>query len=372
MKIGLIVNPIAGMGGKVGLKGTDGVAQEAIARGAKPVAPKRAVEFLQKLKENAERIKIELTTCPGVMGENEAETANLFAKILPMTIESETTAKDTRTAVRLLIVADVDLIVFVGGDGTARDIFDAIQTSGKLPVLGVPAGVKMYSGVFAVNVNDAVEVALAFAQKRAETAELEVMDADEEAIRRGSLAVKLYGYIEGPFLPAHIQGSKQLSPETTDERENQTAAARFVIEEMRPDETYVLGPGTTIKRMAELLGIEKTLLGVDIYRNGRVTLDVDDKIILTEVHDWRKTWIVVSPIGRQGILLGRGNQQISPEVVKRVGKERIIVIATKNKLQSIEGNVLRVDTGDPEADNMLKGYIRVVTDYKEWRLMTVQ
>jgi predicted polyphosphate/ATP-dependent NAD kinase len=306
------------------------------------------------------------------MGENEAETANLFAKILPMTIESETSAKDTRNAVRLLIVAEVDLIVFVGGDGTARDIFDAMQVSGKLPVLGVPAGVKMYSGIFAVNVTDAVEVALAFAQKRAEMTKLEVMDADEEAIRSGSLAVKLYGFLEGPFLPAHIQESKQSSPETLDERENQTAAVRFVIEEMRQDATYILGPGTTVKQMAELLGVEKTVLGVDIYRNGNVMLDVDDKRILTEVDNWQKTWIVVSPIGRQGILLGRGNQQISPEVIKRVGKDRIIVVATKSKLQSIEGNVLRVDTGDPEADNMLKGYMRVVTDYKEWRLMTVQ
>jgi predicted polyphosphate/ATP-dependent NAD kinase len=184
--------------------------------------------------------------------------------------------------------------------------------------------------------------------------------------------VKLHGFLKGPFVPARIQGSKQLSPETVDEKENQTAIARFIVEEMQPDATCILGPGTTVKRIAELLGVEKTVLGVDIYKNGRVTLDADEKRILQQVSDWQKTWIILSPIGHQGILLGRGNQQISPEIIKRVGKQRMIVAATKSKLQSIEGNILRVDTGDAEADAILKGYIKVVTDYREWRLMPVR
>jgi predicted polyphosphate/ATP-dependent NAD kinase len=198
------------------------------------------------------------------------------------------------------------------------------------------------------------------------------MDADEKAIRSDTFAVKLHGFLKGPFVPMRIQGSKQISPETVDEKENQTAVARYIIEEMQPDATYILGPGTTVKRIAELLGVEKTVLGVDIYKNGKVTLDADERRILKEVEDWQKTWIILSPIGHQGILLGRGNQQISPEIIKRVGKQRIIVAATKNKLQSIEGNVLRVDTGDAEVDSALRGYIKVVTDYREWRLMPVQ
>jgi predicted polyphosphate/ATP-dependent NAD kinase len=230
----------------------------------------------------------------------------------------------------------------------------------------------MYSGIFAVNPSDAVDVVLAFAEKRAELAEFEIMDVDENAVRTDTLAVQLHGLLIAPFLPAHIQGSKQVSPETLDEEENQKAIARFIIEDMHPEATYLLGPGTTVKRLAELLGVEKTVLGVDIYSKGKVTLDVNEKKILKGVKDWRNTWIVLSPIGRQGILLGRGNQQISPEVVKRVGKERIIVAATKNKLQSIDRNTLRVDTGDAEVDEMLRGYIRVVTDYREWRLMRVQ
>ncbi|MGB9714333.1 MAG: ATP-NAD kinase family protein [Candidatus Bathyarchaeales archaeon] len=372
MKLGFIVNPIAGMGGRVGLKGTDGVLEEAIAKGAKPVAPKRAAEFLQKLKENMSEAKMEVLTCPRAMGEEEAREASFPVQVLPMKMGEKTSAEDTKKAVRLLATAKVDLIVFVGGDGTAKDIYDAMQGLNTIPVLGVPSGVKMYSGIFAVSPEDAAEVVLAFANKQAETAEFEIMDADESAIRSDNFTVKLYGFLKGPFVPMRIQGSKQVSPETADEKENQTAIARFIMEEMQPNATYILGPGTTVKRLAELLGVEKTVLGVDIYREGKVVLDVDEKRILEEVKDWQNTWIIVSPIGRQGILLGRGNQQISPEIIKRVGKERIIVAATKSKLQSIEGGVLRVDTGDAEVDKMLRGYIRVVTDYREWRLMPVQ
>jgi len=373
MKLGFIVNPIAGMGGRVGLKGTDGVLKEAIARGAKPIAPGRAKEFLQKLKESMRDLKIEVLTCPGIMGAEEAKAAGFPIKILPMKIGKETSAEHTKRAVKLLTSAKADLIVFVGGDGTAKDIFDAMQgCGGEVPVLGVPSGVKMYSGIFAVNPQDAVDVILTFYENQAEITEFEIMDADERAIRSDAFSVKLHGFLKGPFVPMRIQGSKQVSPETVDEKENQTAIARFIIEETQPDATYILGPGTTVKRIAELMGVEKTVLGVDIYKKGKVTLDVDEKTILEEVEDWQKTWIILSPIGHQGILLGRGNLQISPKIIKRVGKRRIIVAVTKSKLQSIEGNVLRVDTGDAEVDDMLGGYIRVVTDYREWRLMPVR
>jgi predicted polyphosphate/ATP-dependent NAD kinase len=372
VRLGFIINPIAGMGGKVGLKGTDNVFREAITKGAEPVAPERAIEFLQRLKKNMTGKTCEVLTCPGIMGEKEAEAASFAAQVLPMKIGQETSAQDTKNAVKLLTPKTVDLIVFVGGDGTARDIFDAMQGFDEVPVLGVPSGVKMYSGIFAVNPSDAADIILALAEKQAEITDFEIIDTDEKAIRGDTLAIKLYGFLKGPFLPAHIQGSKQTSPETTDERDNQTAIARFVIEEMQRKGTYILGPGTTIKRVAELLGIQKTVLGVDIYKKGEVILDVDEKTILEEVKDWRDTWVILSPIGHQGILLGRGNQQISPKIIKNLGKERIIVAATKSKLQGIEGNVLRVDTGDTEVDGMLKGYFRVVTDYREWRLVWVQ
>jgi predicted polyphosphate/ATP-dependent NAD kinase len=373
MMLGFIVNPIAGMGGKVGLKGTDNVLRIAITRGAEPVAPRRAVDFLLRLKEFETDAKIEVLACPSLMGEKEAAETGLTFQVLSMRIGDKTTAADTKEAVRLMTALRVDLIVFVGGDGTAKDILEAMQSAtDRVPVLGVPSGVKMYSGVFAVNPSDAAEVVFAFAQNQAETTEFEIMDTDEDAIRHDVLAVKLQGFLRGPFLPAHIQGSKQMSPETSDEKDNQTATAKFIIEEMQQGGTYLLGPGTTVKRIAEILGVDKTVLGVDIYTKGKVTLDVDEKRILEEIDDWHNTWIILSPIGHQGILLGRGNQQISPRIIKLVGKERIIVAATKNKLQGIEGNVLRVDSGDAQADSMLRGFIRVVTDYREWRIMQVQ
>ena len=372
LKLGFIVNPIAGMGGRVGLKGTNGVLKEAIDRGAKPIAPIKAKEFLSKLKELQLEESIEILTCPAPMGEEEVKAARLAAQILPMSLESETTAEDTKQAVRFLVKSKVDLIVFVGGDGTARDILDALREVNNVLVLGVPSGVKMYSGVFAASALDAAEVVQAFLEKATQTMDFEIMDVDETAVRQDRLSVNLYGFLKGPFVPMRLVGSKQVSPETLDEHENQMATARFIVENMDPKATYILGPGTTIKCIADLLGVEKTLLGVDIYRDKTVIKDVNEQKILQEIENWENVWIIVSPIGRQGMLLGRGNQQISPEIIKRVGKEKIIVAATRSKIQGIEGNTLRVDTGDPEVDNMLKGYIRVVTDYREWRLMQVQ
>jgi predicted polyphosphate/ATP-dependent NAD kinase len=342
-----------------------------VARGAEPVSPSRATEFLKKLHTNKADTPIEVLTCPGIMGEDEAEETGWPVKTLRMKVAGETSAEDTKTAVKLLTAAKVDLIVFVGGDGTAKDILDALNGSDETPVLGVPSGVKMYSGVFAINASDAVEVVLAYSQGRADTAEFEVMDVDEVAIRNDVFSVKLYGYLKAPLLPGHVQGSKQTSPETDDEKENQVAIARFITEELPKTATLILGPGTTVKRLADLLGVKKTVLGVDVYANGKVTLDVSEKMILGKVEDWQNTWIVLSPIGHQGILLGRGNQQISPRILRHISKQRIVVAATKNKLRNIDGGLLRVDTGDAELDTMLRGYTRVVTDYKEWRLVLV-
>jgi len=220
--------------------------------------------------------------------------------------------------------------------------------------------------------SEAAEVVKAFSEGAVQLMDFEIMDADENAIRRDRFSVRLYGFLKGPFVPMRLQGSKQVSPETLDEHENQMAVARFIVENMDTDGIYILGPGTTIKCVADLLGVEKTLLGVDIYRDKAVMKDVNERKIMQEIKDFQNTWIIVSPIGRQGMLFGRGNQQITPEIIRRVGKERIIATATKNKIQGIEGGILRVDTGDLEIDDLLRGYMKVVTDYREWRLMKVQ
>lgn len=372
MKIGFIINPIAGMGGRVGLKGTNGVAKQAVALGAKPIASNRAKDFLRKLKSLKLEESIELLTCPSVMGGNAIKATSFKAKTLPMRLKSETSAEDTKTAVRLMAKANVGLIVFVGGDGTAKDIFDALQKLGDMLVLGVPSGVKMYSGIFAVDPSEAAEVVKAFIEGTAQIMDFEIMDADESAIRRDRFSVRLYGFLKGPFVPLRLQGVKQVSPETLDEHENQIAVARFMVEDMDKTGTYILGPGTTVKCVADLLKVEKTVLGVDIYQNGTIIKDVNERKIIKTIKDFKNVWIILSPIGRQGMLFGRGNQQITPEIIKHVGKERIIVAATKSKIQGIEGGFLRVDTGDAEADKMLRGYIKVATDYREWRLMQIK
>ena len=378
MNIGLLVNPIAGMGGRVGLKGTDGVVEEAIKRGATPIAPGRALEFLTTLESviSSSKLKVEIRiiTCPGKMGADIAQEAGLKHEVVEIDIENSTDAEDTKDCVLSLYKADVRLLVFVGGDGTARDILDAVtdyELEG-LQFLGVPSGVKMYSGIFVVNPADAAEVVRLVYEGTAQTAEFEIMDADEKAIREDQFIINLYGYLTGPSVPARFQGAKQASPETSDEHEAQEAIAKYVIEEMDSDGTYILGPGTTVKTVTDMLKVKKTTLGVDVYKQDKVHNDVNEDKILELVDDFSKAWIIVSPIGHQGMLFGRGNQQISPGIIERVGRDHIIVISTPSKLKGIAGEILRVDTGDRQVDDMLRGYIRVVTDYNEIRLIKIE
>ncbi|MCF2136611.1 MAG: ATP-NAD kinase family protein [Candidatus Thorarchaeota archaeon] len=376
MKLGLLVNPIAGMGGRVGLKGTDGVLDEAIKRGAEPVAPIRASEFLQALKSlgSIQDMQLNIITCPGAMGEDHVQASGLPFETVDASIGQPTSSADTRACVAALYAAGVRLLIFVGGDGTARDILDSVNENGldDLLVLGVPSGVKMYSGIFVVNPKDAAEVVRLVSQGTAHPADFEIMDADEEAYRQDRFVIRLYGYLKAPAVPARFQGAKQASPETVNEHEAQESIARYIIDNMESGEMYILGPGTTVKTLADLLEIKKTVLGVDVYHDGTVYNDVNEKRLLELVKDPKTTWIVVSPIGHQGMLFGRGNQQISPKIIRLVGKDRIRVLSTPGKLKGIEGKTLKVDTGDPEVDEMLRGYIRVITDYNEVRLVKVE
>ncbi len=367
-KIGFLINPIAGMGGRVGLKGTDGEAYtEALRKGAKPVAPQRALEFL-----NSIRIKdFDLIVAPGIMGYNIVEKTSLVENVVEIVgeISIPTSADDTIRIARMMANRNIDLIVFVGGDGTARDIYRAVNTS--VPVLGVPSGVKMFSSVFAINPRVAARVLDAFIEGRTVLAEREVFDIDEEAYRKGKLLIKLYGYLKVPMISDYIQSSKSPSLGLYDEEENKKAIARRIVEEMEPDTLYILGPGTTVKAIADLLGIPKTLLGVDAVLNKRlVGKDLDEKAILELLNRYPRAKIIITPIGGQGFIFGRGNQQISPVIIKRIGKNNIIVIATRNKVRELKK--LRVDTGDVRVDDMLRGYIRVIIDYNEDLVMKVE
>ena len=238
-------------------------------------------------------------------------------------------------------------------------------------MLGVPTGVKMHSAIFAVNPIAAARVAIRFLWGGLPLREAEVMDVDEQAFRQGHLSAELYGYLLSPFEPHLIQGNKMASPMTENEVENQAAIAIDVIEEMTPQTLYVMAPGTTTRTIADLLDQKKTLLGVDIIANKKIIAkDVNEKQILQAING-RAVKIIVTPIGGQGFIFGRGNQQISSKVIRQVGLDNIIVVATKSKLDRLES--LKVDTGDSELDEQFRAHgIRVVVDYKTTKEMNIE
>ncbi len=366
--VGLIVNPVAGMGGAVGLKGTDGAAilRQARALGAKPVAAQRAETFLSELLPAKPYLK--LIVGGGDMGESEAKKLGYNVKVVGEA-KPETAPEDTKTAAQAIVEAGVDLLIYCGGDGTTRDIQKVVEL--KVPTVGVPTGVKMHSALFAISPQAAARVVIRYLWEGLPLREAEVMDIDEEAFRGGHLSAELYGYMLSPFEPHLIQGNKVESATNVDEVENQAAIALYVIDEMKPETVYVVGPGTTTRTIADLLDQKKTLLGVDIFRDKKIVArDVNEKQILEQITD-RKAQIIVTPIGGQGVIFGRGNQQISNKIIRQVGLNNITVIATRSKLDHLSS--LRVDTGDPDLDAQFRSHgVTVIEDYKNQLQMPIE
>jgi predicted polyphosphate/ATP-dependent NAD kinase len=269
-----------------------------------------------------------------------------------------TTPRHTRDAARAMAEQGVDLLLFVGGDGTACDICEAVGD--RLMVLGIPAGVKIHSGVYAISPDAAGRLAAEFVQGRCiETMAAEVMDQDEEALRKGRVSVRLHGYLDIPRHRALTQGSKSSS--AAGEQVAARIAAAEVASKMETGRTYIIGPGTTTRELMAALGLAGTLVGVDVVRDGQLLVkDAGEQQIL-ELIKGRDTAIVVTVIGGQGYLFGRGNQQISAKVIREVGADNIIVVATRQKLNGLRWRGLLVDTGDEEVDAMLGGYVRIVT-----------
>jgi predicted polyphosphate/ATP-dependent NAD kinase len=366
-RLGLIVNPIAGMGGRVGLKGTDSmeIVREAVRLGAVPESPGRAVTALSQV-HRAIRVaggpegSLEVLAAPGSMGADEATEAGFTPSVVGTDTLGQTSAGDTRRAAEAMVAEGVDLILFAGGDGTARDIFEAIGD--RVPVVGIPAGVKMHSAVYATNPRAAGNLVERFlSDPNLPLREVEVMDIDEEAFRKGSVSASLFGYMKVPYERQLIQGAKSGS-EPSDEAAAM-AVSREVAGRVESGYLYVLGPGTTLRSIGRELGVEKTLLGVDLYKDGEI---IDRDVTATRVEtaaraNQAKTVIVVTPIGGQGHIFGRGNQQISPAVIRAVGRDAVMVVATTTKLAALRGRPLLVDTGDPEVDDLLSGYVRIVT-----------
>lgn len=364
-RVGLLVNPVAGMGGRVALKGSDGreTLLRAIELGATPLSPQRAVAALKRLVPIKE--SIELITYPYDMGEEEARECGIAPVVLGSVTRGETTSLDTRRAAKEMAAMKVDLLLFAGGDGTARDIYDAVGD--RLAVLGIPSGVKIHSAVFAITPLRAGDLTRMYLQGSISLIrEAEVMDIDEVLLReKDRVSARLYGYLKIPWDSGFTQGPKQASAGGEREEAAGQAIAERVIETMERDWIYIIGPGTTTRPIMEKLGLKNTLLGVDVIRNRQVLLNDAKTADLLLLLNGKKAKIVVTPIGGQGYILGRGNQQISPEVVRRVGTENIVVIATPGKIFSLRLNPLLVDTGDEEVDRSLRGYRRVITGFGE-------
>ena len=388
-RLGLIVNPVAGVGGRVGLKGSDGarILRQALALGAVRDAPRRARLALARL--GRVRDHVEVVTWPGEMGQDEARASGFEPRVLgtfrgrPTWAAAErshghdeaalgaagefvlTSPADTEQAARELLAAGVDLILFAGGDGTARNICNAVGQ--RVPVIGVPAGVKIHSAVYATTPAAAGDVAALFLHERPAAVRLregEVMDIDEEAFRENRVSGRLYGYLSVPYARGLTQSAK--AGGVAGEERALNDVATDVIRDMSPGALYILGPGTTTRTIMTRLGLEKTLLGVDAVLGGALAgRDVTEEDLLRLLDTHPEAHIVVTAIGGQGHIFGRGNQQISPTVIRRVGTAAITVIATQTKLLSLEGRPLLVDTGDPALDAELGGYAKVVSGLGE-------
>lgn len=356
--LGLIINPIAGMGGPVGLKGTDGAVAQARALNAVPLSETRAAQALAVVA--AQLPELTVVTAPGNMGEDVARAVGWDPQVIGSRPDRETTAADTEQIAAALADIGVDVLVFAGGDGTARDICRVIGAS--IPAIGIPTGVKMHSAVYATSPRAAGEVVVrALTQSAAPTREAEVMDIDEESFRAGLVSARLYGYMRVPVARGLVQGLK--SGRGGGEPAELAAIAADVAQRLPADRLSIFGPGTTTRAITDHIGVTSTLLGVDIlYRGEMVARDATEREILEHLRHVPGT-VIVTPIGGQGYIFGRGNQQLSSQVLRQVGLEHIIVVATPSKLAQLAGEPLRVDTNDDDLDAMLRGYRRVVTGY---------
>jgi len=368
-KLGVLINPVAGMGGRVGLKGTDGegVLRRARQLGASPESQRRAMEALKVIHGLGRDVVT--FAYPHEMGEDAAREVGLLPTVKGAIRSGYTTSEDTRRAAREMSDLGVDLLLFAGGDGTARDIYRAIGR--EVTVLGIPTGVKMHSAVFALTPRIAGEVARNFLKAPTpKVSDGEVMDIDEASFRKGVVDARLYGYLRIPKEGDHIQGVKSGGTQT--EKQVVQGIATELFMNMSKDCLYIFGPGTTTRDVLAQLHLEKTLLGVDVVLNRRlIARDANEEQLKMLIGEGRRAKIIVTLIGGQGYIFGRGNQQLSSEVIRRVGKDNVTVIASKEKLASLAGRPLLVDTGDEGVDRLLNGYTRVIVGHGDYVMCKV-
>lgn len=362
MKVGFVVNPVAGMGGAVALKGTDGedTLRRALELGAMPSSAARADAAMKIFSEAA--AGHQFLTASGGMGESLLTQYGLPFRVIWKT-DGRTTQEDTKKAVSIMLKEGVELLIFAGGDGTARDICSVIDCS--VPVIGIPAGVKVHSAVYANKPESAgmlVRNVLLGGTKK--YMEAEVMDIDEDLFRENIVRAKLYGYMSVPDDRRFMQNRK--TGGVGKESYETDAIAAWVIDQMRSGAVYLIGSGSTTAKIMERMGLKSTLLGVDAVNHGQlVAADVNEKEIIKilEQYDKPDRYLVVTLIGGQGHIFGRGNQQLSPKVLRMLQKENIIIIAAPSKMTQLFGRPLISDTGDAELDSLYSGYMSVAVGY---------
>lgn len=365
--IALLINPIAGMGGKVGLKGTDGsdTLQLAIQYGAQPKSEQKAKRALNKLLPLKE--KLFFFTASGAMGENILRNLGFNYKVIYEATMS-TEKQDTVKFLKALKNEAIDLLMFAGGDGTARDLSEIIPQ--KIPVVGIPTGVKIHSAVFALSPAKAGQLAYEYLLDGFfPLIDREVIDIDEEAFRKDKIITNLYGYLKVPLVGKHLQQLKSPTPQS--EEQAQISAALQIIDDMDENSFYIIGSGSTTQQVLEELNLPSTLLGIDIIKDKQlVAKDVNEEQIL-KIIDQLPTKLVISPISNQGYILGRGNQQLSDKVLSQIINEDIIILSTPSKLNSLKGRPLLVYTGNEQLDLRLSSYYRVITGYGQYAMHKV-
>ena len=376
-RIGILVNPDAGLGGRLGYKGTDGRAAEARAAGAVDRSGPRMTDALSRFSELLSHLREapHLMSCSGRMGSDWIPAGISFEEMVRAPAES--TAEDTRRAVSELLDANIDLLFYAGGDGTTRDIVAALEEAQRtdLPLVGVPTGVKMHSGCFAATPRAAAEVLAAWLAGDLMLASTEVMDLDEEAYREGEWKVRMYAEVQTPSSPRWMQGAKMRVAAAEEEEVLEGLAAHVgELAQENPGMLIIWGSGGTLRAMSENLGMQTTLLGIDASRDGVLVgrdLAEDGLLELLDGNGSAGVLLLLSPMGGQGFLIGRGNLQLSPEVLRAVGVDNILGVATPGKLAIL--SVLRIDSGDPDldADIRERRYLRVLQGFRTTRLIKV-
>lgn len=369
MKLGFVVNPMAGIGGPVALKGSDGrdIVEQALARGGCPQAQRRASAAMEKLQATK---ALQCLTASGGMGEDILQALDIAVQVVYQSNPSST-SEDTKQAIRCFVENKVDLIVFAGGDGTARDVLDVLskEKQSSIPVIGIPAGVKIHSAVYAVTPVHAGELIKLIADGQAMSLiDAQVMDLDEAAFREGRVIAKCYGYLSVPVDDTRMQLMKQGGID--DEQVLLEDIAADIIECMQAGVYYLIGSGSTTAELMNQLGLKNTLLGVDIIRDDKlIASDVDEQTIL-RIISGHKASMIITIIGGQGHIFGRGNQQLSASVIREVlgesiDKDNLLLVATNNKLHSLNNRPMVADTGDTQLDKTLSGLYTVITGYQQ-------